>query len=305
LHHRETPEPRSAAWLDIADGGRAGDRRRQPAHDRRCRRVCGADLPAPQPEAPGRDSGGPIIEPFEYTALAGAELRHWWFRLVWEELRHWRRQLPQPRLRLLDLGCGTGGALRFLTAGEEPELAVGLDASPLALLPARERCSADLVQADAGALPFRNAGFDLITSVDVLYTRTAYPKFDQILSACYQLLRPGGLLVLQLPALRGLWSDHDVNVHGMHRFSRREVRAALAAAGFANPHVYYRLGCLVPAAWLMRRLGGVHQGESHVQVPPRWANALAYWWFACEGVLARRGWLPLGVSVFAVAQRTQ
>jgi hypothetical protein len=37
-------------------------------------------------------------------------------------------------------------------------------------------------------------------------------------------LRPGGLLILNLPASDWLYSNHDVAVHTSHRYTAREVR---------------------------------------------------------------------------------
>ena len=103
----------------------------------------------------------------EYARLYRLEDRLWWFvgmRRIAEALLV--PCLAADPLRILDAGCGTGGALRWLA----PYGRVwGVDRSTDALAYCRRRRLTRVCQASLLALPYPDATFDLITSFDVLY----------------------------------------------------------------------------------------------------------------------------------------
>src|SRR5579859_769852 len=69
-----------------------------------------------------------------------------------------------PGMRVLDAGCGTGEALRWLSEAIEPGgLAIGSDLSvPHLSACARDRRNSVVLQADLSRLPFRVASMDFI-----------------------------------------------------------------------------------------------------------------------------------------------
>ena len=130
------------------------------------------------------------MEPSEYRAIYTVEDRHWWYAGMARISRTLlTAAYPDRRdLRILDAGCGTGGALDFLA---HFGAVTGSDISPLALAYSRARGHAALNQASVTALPYAAASFDLVTSFDVLYHRAvgdprlALGEFRRVLS-------PGG-----------------------------------------------------------------------------------------------------------------
>jgi SAM-dependent methyltransferase len=95
--------------------------------------------------------------------------------------------------RCLDLGCGTGVALATL-AGLGWST-VGVDVSADQLRVARERADtagAELVLADAAAMPFENGSFDAVAS---LVTHTDFEDAAAVFAETARVLRPGGRLV--------------------------------------------------------------------------------------------------------------
>lgn len=99
-----------------------------------------------------------------------------------------------PTRRVLDLGCGYGEMLSMLPPGLE---LVGAEINPLALAEARRRNpGALIVQADAAALPFAPASFDLVICSEVL----EHVDDPQALAeALHRIIRPGGHICLSVP----------------------------------------------------------------------------------------------------------
>jgi SAM-dependent methyltransferase len=238
----------------------------------------------------------------QYLRLRQVEDRHWWYvgtrAIALDALRALR--LRQGAL-VLDAGCGTGGNAAML--GRFGRV-VGLDVAELALDLARERGLARLTRGTVADLPFHDATFDLVASFEVLYHRAVGDDVGA-LREFRRVLRPGGWLLLRLPALGWLRGAHDEAVHTARRYGRGELRAKLLRAGLEPVRVTYLNSLLLPLAAAKRVADRVTRARGDDLGP---APALAAAGFrsalALERRLLRRGDLPLGVSVMAIARRS-
>lgn len=100
-----------------------------------------------------------------------------------------------PGGRVLEVGCGTGMGLAYLSenAGE----AVGCDISEELLSQARSRLPGlELVNAPASDLPFADASFDLVAMLEMIYY---VPDQESVVAEAARVLRPGGTLMVCLP----------------------------------------------------------------------------------------------------------
>ncbi len=236
-----------------------------------------------------------------YRQMYALEDTHWWFvarrNLL---LRALAGRLPE-QARLLDVGCGTGGTMdRLQGLGE----VWGLDMEPLALSLCRERGHRALALASATAMPFPTDTFDGIVALDVL---EHIADHESAAAEIARTLKPGGTLVVTVPAYQSLWSRHDVALHHQRRYRAPEVRALLEGAGLQVELCRYAVCGLLPAAFVLRRFQNAFQKGAppvaDAQPTRPWLNTLLQWSLDLESGLALRGLLPFGLTVFAVAKK--
>src|SRR5262249_11867668 len=146
-------------------------------------------------------------------------------------------------LDILDAGCGTGGNSRHL---QRYGRVTGIDVSQHALRFARLRPGLALAHASVERLPFRDDSFDLVLSNDVLCPLHVSDDAHAAVEFA-RVLRPGGVLYLQLPAFDQLRSHHDAAVYTAHRFTAAETRKLLRSAGLQVRRVTYANALLFPA----------------------------------------------------------
>jgi SAM-dependent methyltransferase len=246
------------------------------------------------------------VKAAEYRRMYEAEPSQWWYvgmralSLALLEPALSRLREERGALVLLDAGCGTGENLRHLARWGR---AVGMDLAPQALAFCRER-GVRVARASLGRLPFAAGRFDCVTSFDVIYH--AWVLDDRAAVAeMARVLRPGGLLLVRVPALRVLWGAHDVAVASRHRYTASELRALLAAAGLSMLRLTYGNSILFPLLLARRSLdrftGRAGSDVGFLPAPLEWTFRRL---LQTEAALVRRGVsLPLGASLFALARK--
>lgn len=228
----------------------------------------------------------------------------WYYRALH---RHVTRSLtrvlgPSAEARVLDAGCGTGGLLRRLHEARPAWLLTGLDFSPLACEISRERTGREVVQGSVAALPFAAATFDAVVSCDVICQVT---DPAMALREFHRVLKPGGSVVLTMPAYRWMYSYHDREVGNLRRYGRGEVDELLRSAAFTITAGTYWNTVLFPLAILRRKIFPPAVPTSDVGLFPAPMEA------AFNGLMAlEHAWLglgaplPFGNSVLTVARKS-
>lgn len=237
------------------------------------------------------------MEPHEYALMDAVEGRMWWYRALHARLGD---ALAGVHGRVLDAGCGTGGLLAALRQTHPALDLVGLEWSEPAARRAREKSDAAIARGSVNALPFATASFDAVVSADVLCHAGVDP--DAALAELHRVLRPGGRLVVNMPAYAWLLSAHDRKVHNVRRWTAAVTHAALRRAGFADVHARYWNGLLLPLMVVQRKLLARGAGAaSDVAAFSPWLDASLHAITAVERRLPVP--LPAGGSVLATAIR--
>ncbi len=236
------------------------------------------------------------MEPAEYALMDAAEDRMWWYRAL---RRRVIDALTGVRGDVLDAGCGTGGLLANLRA-ERPDLhLVGLEWADPAARRAAAKSGTPVVRGSVNALPFAEASFNAAITADVLCHRAVEP--ETALSELHRVLRPGGQLIVNMPAYAWLLSAHDYQVHNARRHTANQLAALLRQSGFRQVRARYWNGLLLPLVIVQRKVLARGRAASDVAPFPPWLDATLH--AATEFERHLRFRLPVGSSVLAIAER--
>jgi SAM-dependent methyltransferase len=241
------------------------------------------------------------------TDLASVIARHPWFQARAKlAVAVLHRMNIRPPARVLDAGCGWGLNLAALErAGYR---AAGLDVSRRALQrlerPDRELIEADLTQ----PLPEQAGQYDAVLALDVI----EHLDDDRgAVARLAQLTRPGGAMVISVPALPELFSEFDQVQGHRRRYSPDSLRAAFADTGASVESVFWWGGWMVPVLKRQRKHRCCSAAEPpaetyrrYLSLPPWPVPAAMRLLFALDQARALSGKSRVGTSLFALARRT-
>ena len=238
------------------------------------------------------------MERVVYDRMAELDATHWWYRARREVLAALiERKVPLPETaRILEIGCGTGHNLAMLGRFGTVD-ALEMDGAARAVASKRlGRRVGDARLPELPGVPERH--YDLIALLDVL----EHVEDDRAaLRSIAGRLKPGGRILLTVPAFQWMWSAHDVVNHHHRRYSRSGLRAAAADAGLRVEHLSWFNSLLFPIAAAARLAGRVTgKQESDDTLPPAPVNRLFETVFALERHAIGRLPFPPGVSIAAV-----
>jgi 2-polyprenyl-3-methyl-5-hydroxy-6-metoxy-1,4-benzoquinol methylase len=227
------------------------------------------------------------------------EQRHWWFVARRQIILQAIRRHAPPNPRWLDVGCGSGV---LLAAERRIAEKVGVDLDPLNVADAREK-DLDVRQVERG-WDFAELGtFDLITLCDVIeHVEDERPAIE----AVYNALRPGGVVLVTVPALMGLWGPHDVVNHHYRRYTRRTLARLFDGHRWQTRQSTYFSSVLLPMIWTARKLKNLRGRDTghDLRFGRPVVDATLLNLFRLEVPLLRFGaTLPLGSSLLLVCRK--
>ncbi len=244
------------------------------------------------------------MEISEYKNIFENERAHFFYvsthNLVIRLIDKW---VDKKGLAILDAGCGTGGLMKRLSAFGSME---GIDGSDEAIKYARKR-GLVVKKASLTKLPFKDNSFDLVTCIDVIYHRGVRDDLSAI-REIRRVLKPGGILILRVPANKFLLSAHDRHVHTARRYGKRELIKKIKLAGlvvrqisFVHSPIFLLSLLKVMFEKLTNRTDSSSVGKINQMV-----NRLLTLLLNLEGWLISTGVsFPFGQGLICVAQRVR
>jgi SAM-dependent methyltransferase len=241
----------------------------------------------------------------DFERLYQLEETYWWFvamREITDVIA--ARQMGEPRLRILDAGCGTGFNLGYYGTGRD---VYGLDIADTALRHVQQRGFRKVVQASIMDIPYLSEAFDLVFSFEVV-TQTPAAMHDAALNEMHRVLKPGGHLFIRVPAFMWLWSSHDEELEVRYRYQQDELIKKLSETGFVVEWSSYANGFLFPVILLRRFLkrAGIGSGTDVKPLPPGlgWLDGVFRRILAREAAWFKGGHrLPFGLSLICYCRR--
>ncbi len=199
----------------------------------------------------------------------------------------------------LDVGCGDGLFMQQLAKfgtvrGIEADTSLLTDDNLL-----RDRIDTELL----GHRIYQNRTYDLITALDVI----EHIENDRnAVADMFNMLRPGGHLLITVPAFMSLWDQHDEMNQHYRRYNRKTLRRLVEPFGQVRNIRYLFHGIFLPK-WTVAKLNKnrADKIEQH-HLPKPWVNAVMR--LACRAEFALASHLPaalipFGTSVCAIIQK--
>jgi 2-polyprenyl-3-methyl-5-hydroxy-6-metoxy-1,4-benzoquinol methylase len=243
------------------------------------------------------------------TELSAVIRRHpWWRARTQLVLSILERHAITPPARVLDAGCGWGVTLEALE--QRAYRATGLDVSRQAL-ERLDQADRRLIEADLtrsfSPLVVAHSAFDAVLALDVI----EHVDDDRaVLANLARLVRPGGILIVSVPALPELFSEFDRVQGHRRRYDAEQLRAAFEDTELRTEQVFWWGSWLVPLFRFRRHRSSANAAQvpeeiyrRHLRLPPWPVPALFRAAFAWEEARALSGKTKRGTSLVAVARR--
>ncbi|MAW98441.1 MAG: SAM-dependent methyltransferase [Sphingomonas sp.] len=241
------------------------------------------------------------MERIVYDRMAAHDSTHWWYRARREILSDYLKRnanLPQDA-RILEIGCGTGHNLPMLARFGDVD---AIEIDPAARAIAGERLGKAIGHAPLPELKGVERGtYDLIAVLDVV----EHIEDDvAALKAMAECLKPGGAILVTVPAHQWMWSAHDVVNHHHRRYSKRTLAQAIEKAGLRHNGLRWFNSLLFPAAVAARLAGRIRGKDDSDDSPPaKPLNTAFEAVFALERHLLGRLPMPPGLSIITLVRR--
>jgi SAM-dependent methyltransferase len=235
------------------------------------------------------------------------ETSHWWWTgrkgIITSVLK---TRFNGRKIKILDAGCGTGSNIIFFNQYGKT---YGTDISPIATKFCRIRGIKNVITSDVSKLPYKDRFFDLVSCMDVL---EHIENEDKAIREIYRILKPGGLVLLTVPALPFIFSKHDKAQGHFRRYNIKHLRQILTSAGFVEERTTYFNTFLSLPIILIRLLSKLklfsHLADFDAKLnydiyKVHMLNNLFLSIFLLEARILKKRDFPIGVSILALYKK--
>ena len=244
------------------------------------------------------------MERGQYLEIYNIERNHWWFRgrrkIIESCLKSF---LPNKVANALDVGCGTG--FNMILLENFAEKVSGLDKSEVAIRLAKKlNPKLNLIK---GSFPEFVTGqqYDIITLLDVLEhiedDSTALKRIEE-------LLLPGGIALITVPAFSFLWTNYDRLLHHKRRYTKKMLKKLIVSRTslLIKKMSYFNTLMFLPILIFraLRKVFNLNKDSSDLFILPRPLNSLFEKIFSLESFILRWANFPFGVSILLVLRKS-
>lgn len=237
-----------------------------------------------------------------YALIANIEKRHWWYRARHEIIETLIKEfLTAPLARIINVGCGTGSTMSIWKRLARE--VIGIDTAGEALLYAQSQGFERLNIDDAQTLStIESESADMVVALDVF---EHLPDDRAAMVSANRVLRPGGLLLVTVPAKMYLWGGADIMSEHCRRYEKKAIAILLEENNFSMLRITYFNTFLFIPIFLARKLEKVFtiNPEREYAVPHRVLNRILYKIFRSEKFFLRYVNFPIGVSIAVIARK--
>lgn len=247
-----------------------------------------------------------------YQKFIDLEQDHWWFRgrrSVYMGLlnTHLNNKIQG---KVLDLGCGLGGFLPSLKSLGFDVYGAEMDFD--SVLYCIKRGFPQCAQTDSSALPFADDSFDLVTMFDAI---EHIEDDHQTMAEVARVLKPGGKVIISVPAYQFLYTNNDRVAQHFRRYNRKSTRMLFEKACLdveRNTHANVLLFPIILVVVMMTKIvefvfdANKESSHNNLSWPmPSFVNNILYRIFTAELIVTRHADWPIGHSIVAIAINNQ
>ncbi|MHC4941734.1 MAG: class I SAM-dependent methyltransferase [Planctomycetota bacterium] len=251
------------------------------------------------------------MDDLAYKQFLKLEKTHWWFigrrNIFFTLLDHHLGEKND--LRIMDVGCGFGGMLDGLSGlGHAMGMEIDLDSAKAC----QERGFSGMCLGSGYDMPVRTGSLDLITLFDAI---EHIEDDERVVRQCAEALKPGGHLMITVPAYQFLYADNDRIAHHLRRYSLPRLKRIVRSADLdvvKGTHYNILLFPLILPAVLLLKLkqkirGPLKEGrEGATNLSYNYPRIVAFLLktiFSSERHLLKYVSIPFGHSIALIARK--
>lgn len=237
-----------------------------------------------------------------YKEMYENEDSHAWYLATRKLMFGFLSKNLKKKAAILDAGCGTGGAIEYISGQHADWLIHGIDSSEAAIKYCERRKLKNIRKGNLNTLPYKNNFFDAVICLDVLYHRGVNPELA--IKEFNRVLKKNGVLYVQEPAYQFLFSKHDRVIMTERRFSKKEI-IRLIGKQFKIVKCTHFNSFLFPIILVKRLIEKNEKGptNSDIKKLPLIVNFLALQILRIEIFLVRYADFPIGLSLICLAKK--
>ncbi|MCL4354079.1 class I SAM-dependent methyltransferase [Patescibacteria group bacterium] len=235
-----------------------------------------------------------------YDELYLLEEKHWWHLAKRDIcLKLLRKYLSKKNSKILDIGCGTGKNIEALSEFGE---IWGIDISKNAISYCKKRGLKNVKLAKAEETGFKENSFDAIVLLDVL----EHVDDTKTIKEIFRILKPGGLVLITVPAYSWLWSKWDEVLHHKRRYTKKSLIKLFDDGKFNNMYASYAFSYLLIPAYVIRKIKSVFLKKdypSDFKLSSKSINSTMFFVSKTEHFFSKRGLVPFGTSIIYLGRK--